>query len=294
MVIRYSVLHISPMNANMIQSVNRALQILGLFSLVRPRLGITEISRALGLHKGTVQGLVRTLTDQGFLEQDSSSKKYQLGSKLYELGIIRAGVLEINQKASIPAHQLALRTERLVRIATWDKNSVLVTMDVYPRSQPFLNRQFETRIPPHCTSLGKALLAFLDKEELALYLKQADLVSYTPNTILRKDQLLKDLDETRRRGYSLNRGEHLLGRAGLGAPIFGREKRLVGAICLVCAAGQDGKNITKYAEDVKATALEISRHMGYFAEAHAAERTGDAKKGRNDRGRGRGSSKTER
>ncbi len=271
MVLRYSVLHIDSMNANIIQSVNRALQILGLFSLARPQLGITEISRALGLHKGTVQGLVRTLADQGFLEQDFSSKKYRLGSRLHELGMIQAGALEINQKASIPAHQLALRTERLVRIATWEKNSVLVTMDVYPRSQPFLNRQFETRIPPHCTSLGKALLAFLDKEEVAFYLKQADLVSYTPNTIVTKKQLLTELDETRRRGYSLNRGEHLLGRAGLAAPIFGREKQLVGAICLVCAAGQDGENITKYAEDVKATALEISRHMGYFAEAHAPE-----------------------
>lgn len=260
------------MGTTLIQSVNRAIMILGLFSLAKPQLGITDMSRALKLHKGTVQGLVRTLTDQGFLEQDCYSRKYRLGSKVYELGIIRAGSLEINQKASIPAHQLALRTERLVRIATWDKNSTLVTMDVYPRSEPFLSRQFETRIPPHCTSLGKALLAFLEKDELNAYLEQAALFPYTPNTIVNKDQLLKELDETRLRGYSLNRGEHLLGRAGLGAPIFGREKRLVGSICLVCAAGQDGENITKYAEDVKATALEISRHMGYFAEAHAVER----------------------
>ena len=262
------------MGATVIQSVNRAIQILGLFSLAKPQLGITEISRALKLHKGTVQGLVRTLTDQGFLEQDHYSRKYQLGPKVYELGIIRAGSLEINQKASIPAHQLALRTERLVRIATWEKNSVLVTMDVYPRSQPFLSRQFETRIPPHCTSLGKALLAFLDKDELNAYLKQAELAAYTSSTIVKKEQLLKELDETRRRGYSLNRGEHLLGRAGLGAPIFGREKRLVGSICLVCAAGQDGENITKYADDVKATALEISRHMGYFAEALEVQKKG--------------------
>jgi len=257
------------MNANIIQSVTRALRILNLFSLTRPQMGITEISRALDLHKGTVQGLVRTLADQGFLEQDFSSKKYQLGPKLYELGIIRAGSLEINQKASIPAHQLALRTKRSVGIAIWDKNSVLVTMDVYPRSQPFLSRQFETRIPPYCTSLGKALLAFLDKEDLNVYLKQAVLLPYTPKTITNKSKLIKELEEIRAKGFALNREEHILGRTGIGAPIFGRQKRLVGAIYLACAAGQDGENITKYAEDVKATALEISRHMGYFEEADA-------------------------
>ncbi|MFH1349502.1 MAG: helix-turn-helix domain-containing protein, partial [Pseudomonadota bacterium] len=86
-----------------IQSVHRAMQVLGLFSLSTPRLGISEISRALGLHKGTVQGLIRTLVHEGFLQQDQETRKYQLGFKIYELGLIMAGSLEVNQKASNPA-----------------------------------------------------------------------------------------------------------------------------------------------------------------------------------------------
>lgn len=251
-----------------IQSVKRALQILGLFSMARHQLGITEISRTLKLSKGTVQGLVRTLADQGFLEQDHASRKYQLGAKVYELGIIRAGSLEINQKASIPAHQLSLRNERAVSIAIWDKNSALVTMDVYPRSQPFLSRQFETRLPPYCTALGKALLAFLPEDDLNAYLAQAELIRYTANTIVDKDELLRELRETRARGYSLNREEHLLARTGIGAPIFGRERRLTASIYLMAGApGQEAGNITAYAQDVMDTALEISRLMGYFEEA---------------------------
>ena len=81
-----------------IQSVDRALQILALFSHRSPVLGVTEISRALGLSKGTVHGLIRTLLQQGFLQQDLPSRKYRLGLKIYELGIILAGTLEINQK----------------------------------------------------------------------------------------------------------------------------------------------------------------------------------------------------
>ncbi len=250
-----------------IQSVKRALQILGLFNMARHQLGITEISRSLNLTKGTIQGLVRTLKDQGFLEQDPYTRKYRLGAKVYELGIIRAGSLEINQKASMPAHQLSLRTERQVSIAIWDKNSALVTMDVYPRSQPFLSRQFETRLPPYCTALGKALLAFLSEDELNAYIEQAELIPYTPNTIVDKGELLRELSDTRARGYSLNREEHLLGRNGIGAPIFGREKRLAASIYLGCGPGQDGGTITRYAGDVMNTALEISRLMGYFEEA---------------------------
>ncbi len=144
---------------NIIQSVHRAVQILSLFSCSKPRLGISEMSRALDLRKATVQGLVRTLARDGFLQQDQETRKYQLGLKIYELGVILAGALEINQKASNPAQQLAKRTRRLVHIAIPDNYSALITMDAYPRSQPFISPQFGPRAPLYCTALGKALLA---------------------------------------------------------------------------------------------------------------------------------------
>ena len=62
-----------------IQSVRRALQVLNLFSASHPRWDISEISRALDLHKATAQGLVQTLAHEGFLEQDKETRKYALG-----------------------------------------------------------------------------------------------------------------------------------------------------------------------------------------------------------------------
>ena len=73
-----------------IQSVQRVMKILGLFSITKPSLGITEISNALGLHKATIQGLVRTLFEEGFLAQDPETKKYQLGLKIYAMGVVLA------------------------------------------------------------------------------------------------------------------------------------------------------------------------------------------------------------
>src|SRR4030042_447465 len=90
-----------------IQSVNRAIAILSLFTPRRPRLGITEISRMLNLPKATIYGLAHTLLKAGFLQQDPETRKYQLGLKIYEMGIILAGNFEINQKAIGPANKLA-------------------------------------------------------------------------------------------------------------------------------------------------------------------------------------------
>jgi DNA-binding IclR family transcriptional regulator len=249
----------------MIQSVHRATQILGLFSFNEPRLGISDISRSLGLHKGTVQGLVRTLTEEGFLQKDEDTRKYQLGLRIYELGAILAGSLEINQKASALAHELAKQTEHLVRIAIPDKDSALITLDAYPRSQPFLSRQFGPRAPLYCTAIGKALLAFWEQNEIDAYLEKADFIAYTAKTITGKEQLLKDLKETRERGYSINLGEHLLARAAVGAPIYGRRDLPLASMCVVVDPSYiaQEEKVKGLAREVMKTALGISELMGF-------------------------------
>lgn len=248
---------------NLIQSVDRALQILNLFSLSNPRLGITQISRELGLHKGTVQGLVRTLTNAGFLQRDGETRRYQLGLKIHELGVILAGSLEINQKASAPAHNLAKQTQHLVRIAILDGDSVLVTLDAYPTPQRFLTWQFGPRAPIYCTALGKALYAFLSRQEVEGYLKRVKLIPYTPQTITKKDKFRRELEETRKRGYSINQGENLLARAAIGVPIFGGAQRPVASMCIVGDPRYIlGEGRESLAGKAMKTALEISLLMG--------------------------------
>jgi len=255
-----------------IQAIHRAIQILSLFSLAAPRLGISEIARALGMPKGTIQGLVSTLAEEGFLQRDEETRKYQLGLKIYELGVILSGSLDINQKASNPAHQLARQTQRLVRIAILDGDSALTTLDAYPRSQPFLSRQFGPRVPLYCTATGKALLAFFEKEERDAYLEQTELVAYTTNTITDKGGLLEELAATRKRGYSTNREEHFMARAAIGAPVFARGRRLFASMCI---SGHPDRIFCEETEELASqlmeTAREISRLLGYFPEALVSE-----------------------
>jgi IclR family KDG regulon transcriptional repressor len=247
---------------NLIQSVGRALQVLNLFSLNNPHLGITQISQQLGLHKGTVQGLVRTLTNAGFLQRDGETRRYHLGLRIYELGVILAGSLEINQKASAPAQNLAMQTQHLVRIAILDGDSVLVTLDAYPAPQPFLTWQFGPRAPIYCTALGKALYAFLSRQEIEGYLKRVKFIPYTPNTITKKEKFVRELGETRKRGYSINRGENLAARGAIGVPIFGSEQRPVAAMSLVGDPTYIlGKRRESLAGKIMKTALEISLLM---------------------------------
>jgi IclR family KDG regulon transcriptional repressor len=250
-----------------IQSVNRALNLLCLFTHGSTRLGVTDISKALDLPKPTVHGFIRTLAKQGFLQQDPQTRKYGLGLKIYELGIVLAGSLEINQKGAGLAYQLAKKTGLPCKIAIWDMDSALLTVNIEPRSHLYFIHQIGPRIAAYCCGLGKALLAFLEPNELEGYLHRVKLDSYTSQTITRKKQFLREIEETRRRGYSIDREENVLGLACVGTPIFGLGGRLEGAISLSGEAKVIYQRTEAVAQELMKTAKEISRSLGYFPES---------------------------
>ncbi|MFW6081406.1 MAG: IclR family transcriptional regulator [Desulfosalsimonas sp.] len=248
-----------------VQSVERALKILTLFSHRQPVLGISELSRLMDLPKGTVHGLTRTLVEHGFLKQDEQTRKYRLGLKIHELGIVLSGTLELNQKAAGPCHQLSRRTGLLSRIGIWDGGSVVITLNTHPNPMPVLPHQVGPRIHAYCSGIGKAILAFLDEQTLESYLSRTTITAFTPSTITSKKQLMEDLKATRARGYSIDREEAVQGLGCIGAPIFDRQGEVAGALSLSGPVNQVlGENAESLSGEVLATAAEISRFFGYF------------------------------
>lgn len=248
-----------------IQSVERALQILTLFSLRTPMLGVTEISSALALSKGTAHGLIRTLLQQGFLHQDLNTRKYRLGLKIYELGNILAGTLEINQKSAGPVHLLSKTTQSVCRVSIWDGDSAIITSEVHPRPRAVLSHHFGPRVHAYCSAIGKAVLAYIDKPQLAEFLKNTRYEPFTPNTFKNEQQLLDDLAVTLERGYAIDCEEAVQGLACLAAPVFQSDGQVVGSISL---SGRPqkilGDKLEFYAEELIKTANEISSYMGYY------------------------------
>jgi DNA-binding IclR family transcriptional regulator len=248
-----------------IQSVKRATDIISLFSAAQTALGITQIAAALGLNKATAWGLVTTLEKQGFLQQDPDTQKYGLGPKLFELGMVYFGNLEINAKASRPVHGLASRTELTARVGIWDRGSVLITLLALPKAEDSISHQIGPRVPAYCSGIGKAILAFLEPDELREYLAVTELVRHAPATIVTPEELLKDLEKTRERGYSISSEEMIPGVVALGAPVYGRTKKVAGAISISGSpAVLLGRQLGKLSGELLRTAAEISREMGYY------------------------------
>lgn len=248
-----------------IQSVNRALGILSLFGSTATFLGISEIAAAMKLNKGTAWGLVTTLEEDGFLRQDPETLKYTIGPRLFELGMVYASGLEINAQASRPVQQLANRTGLNARVGVFEGGMVLTTLMALPKSHDSLSHQLGPRIPAYCSGVGKAMLAYLPADELKEYLHHTKLVRHTPTTIVDAKLLLQDLEETRERGYSINREEMIPGVAALGTPVFSRKRHLAGAISVSHSSKVLlGDRCKAFAQELLSTASEIARAMGYY------------------------------
>src|SRR4051812_2470414 len=235
----------------MIQSVDRAARILRALAAGSGRLGVSELSDRLGLAKGTVHGLLRTLHDHGLVEQDADSDKYQLGPQLLQLSNRYLDLNELRARSLAWSELLATRTDEAVRVGVPHGNGVLVVHHVFRPDASLQILEVGAVLPMHATALGKAVLAYLADTEREDVLA-AGLPKLTGRTISTKAALGRELDGVRERGYAVEREEAVLGEVGVAAPIFGRLGTPVGGIGI---AGPADRLSGKARESSVATAV---------------------------------------
>jgi DNA-binding IclR family transcriptional regulator len=211
-----------------IQSIERAAAILRLLSGRSRRLGVGELAGELGLPKGTVHGILRTLQHVGFVEQDTESGKYQLGAALLHMGSSYLDGNELRTRALNWADSLAARSNESVRIGTLHDGQALVVHHVFRPDNSRQALEVGALLPGYATALGKVLLAHNPYATEAVI--DAGLSPFTPATVVDPDALREQLTEVRLRGWASDVEELVEGEVSLAAPIQDRRAVTVGAI----------------------------------------------------------------
>lgn len=246
-----------------IQSIERAAAILRLLSGRTRRLGVVDIAGELGLSKGTVHGLLRTLHQEGFIEQDSESGKYQLGAALLHMGSSYLDGNELRTRALNWSDSLATRTKEAVRIGTLHESQVLIVHHVFRPDDSLQTLDVGSLLPAHATALGKVLLA--DHPYLATELAKSDLEAFTDATITEPERLERELERVRVQGWAADTGELMRGQVSYAAPIVDRRGLTVGAMGIfgpperLLAARQPRGDLLAY---VREGARAVSRELG--------------------------------
>src|ERR1700726_488898 len=215
----------------MIQSVQRAAQILGVLGSGSPRLGVTEIAERLGLAKPTVHGLLRTLEAHELIAQDPETGKYSLGPGVLQLGNAYLDGSELRVRSLRWAESLAERAGEAVWVATLSGSRVIVLHHVFRPDNTVQILEVGAAIPWHACALGHAIVAFLPEAQRARVMA-ADLAPLTGRTKTTRAALSRALAQVRKNGYAVEDQEATVGDAGLAAPIVNREGLVAGSIGL--------------------------------------------------------------
>ena len=247
-----------------LSSVANAIRLAKAFSEQDSEMGISALAARLGLAKSTVHRLATTLVEYDILEQNRESGKYRLGLALFELGTLVRRKMDAASESQAQIHALADSSGETVQLAILDHLSVLYIRIRESRQAVRMSSGLGSRAPAHCTSVGKALLAY-QPPEIVQQVIDNGLKRYTVNTITERAALLEELASIRSRGYAIDDEEIEVGLRCIAAPIRDHSGQVVAAISVAAPVQRmSKKNVQTTVPSVVAAAEAISRRMGYI------------------------------
>ena len=253
------------MEKKIIQSIDRALQVLELFSLEKPEWGVTEISKALNIYKSNVHNILSTFAEKGFVKKDSKTDKYKLGIKFFELGSVVIKNMDLRRIAHPYIEKLSKEFNETVHLGILDEGRV-VSIEREESDKGLCSHiEIGRRTPLYCTAVGKAIMSYLSEEEINFIIKEKGLEKYTENTITNKEELEKEFLKIRKQGYAVDNMEHEEGVRCVAGPIRDYNGKVIASMSISGPAFRiDESNIQNIAKRVKEYCDCISEEMGYI------------------------------
>ena len=244
------------------RTINKAMQILNLFSLEQPEWGVSDVARALELPKSTASGLMTSLADHGILSRTPKGR-YRLGWWLFELSQTLLDTTEFRTEARSVMEELVRCWRETMHLAVLDDAQAVYVEKLQPTPAVKIKiTRAGARLPAHSSGLGKVLLAHSEWEHVAGLLEDQGMPALTPNTITTLDTLAEELEQVRERGCAYDNEETLIGLCCVAAPIYGSEGKVVAAVSFSVPAYRFCPRKDEYTAAILDAGRLISKNAG--------------------------------
>lgn len=254
-----------------LRSVGRALDVLEALGAGDSQgMGVGEIATAIGVSRSTAFTLLQTMVARGFVADTriGNSRLYRLGLVLVHLGDRAVAEMGITQIATPILQQLSDATKLTSRLAVLD-DGYAVAIGRVDAPGPFrMISSLGRRELPHCSSVGKSLLAQLPADEVKAILKRLGMPRRTEHTLTSPAALIDELKIVAERGYALDNEEDNVGVLCVGASIHDRSGGAVAAISVTTMKLGTDEDIHRLGAIVRAHADRVSLLLG--GPTHAA------------------------
>jgi DNA-binding IclR family transcriptional regulator len=215
------------------RAANRIVDILELVSASRDGLALHEVSAQLEAPKSSLLPLLRALTARGYLAQGRDGGLSH-GAAHLRAGQRRLGPARSGRGGPARADGADARTGETVFLGTLGRRRAVRRLHRQGRERadhPYAAGVGDRR-PLHATSSGKAILAFLPREQREKILQELPLQRPHERTVTSPAHADRRAGGDQRTGVCVSLDEMVRGAAGVAAPIFDRLSQVAG-VCTV-------------------------------------------------------------
>lgn len=249
----------------LVRAVDHALQLLSCYT-DKEEMGVTELSKKLGLHKNNVFRILATLEFRGYIEQNEKTEGYRLGPKVFELGLIFKYQMGLIKHAKPIMEEIVKRHNETVYLGVLRDIYAIYINNVETTHTVRVISRVGSQIPAYASAIGKVQLAYLPTDDLERLLKDRKLRPYTERTIVEKRELLEELKKVAEAGYALDNEEFEDDVRCAAAPIRDYTRWVIAGLSISGPAFRlTDEILPELVETVKWGALQISKNLGYVA-----------------------------
>jgi DNA-binding IclR family transcriptional regulator len=200
--------------------LRRALCVLRAFTDGKPNWGVRELAREIGVHPATVNRALRALTDEGFLQHESSRRSYSVGPELYRMSARIQYILPMRAALTV-MEGLVAESGETASLGVYDPQRLTYSIVAQIQSENPIRHVARQGYawPLHAGAPPQAVLAFLGSDVIDAILSRP-LAQFTPRTTTDPVAMRKLLSRIRKLGYAHSRGQAVTGGVAIAAPVW--------------------------------------------------------------------------
>jgi len=217
-------------------SLAKGLQVIEAFRAEHPRLSISDVAGLTGLDRATARRCLLTLHHLGYAEYDG--KFFTLTPRVLRLGMGALAALPLAQLVQPWLDQLSERIGQSTSVSILDGTEIVYLARAAQRRVMSIGLLPGSRLPAHCTSMGRVLLAALPDVEARALVEGSDLTPRTAFSLTSVEEVMARIAEVRSHGYAVIDQEVEIGLRSLAVPLISAQGRVVAALNTGVAAVQ--------------------------------------------------------
>lgn len=248
--------------AKTIQSIVKASRILDLMLSESSLMGITDFSRNLNMPKATIQNMVSTLEQIGYIEKDPMTMKYRLGPVLFQMGMHYANNMDLTILAKVWLEKLCTEYNESTRAGIMMGEKIIIVMEIDPDNSYIAFPGPGTVIPAHTSAIGKILLAYMPEKRQNRIIDNSSFIPLTDKSITSAKALKADLAKVKNSGIAFDKEESLTGLTCVAGPVFNHKNECIASISLSGNTERIESRLTEIINAVKYVSHRVSEQMG--------------------------------